>query len=46
MMSSYTSREQTVYYSRCFNKDIGEVMDILSDILLHSKQGFSALHNS
>ena len=34
----YTSREQTVYYSRCFNKDIGEVMDILSDILLHSKR--------
>ena len=34
---SYTSREQTVYYSSCFNKDIGQVMDLLGDILLHSK---------
>lgn len=33
----YTSREQTVYYSSCFNKDIGQVMDLLGDILLHSK---------
>ena len=45
-MSSYTSREQTVYYSRCFNKDIGEVMDILSDILLHSKQKLSGFADS
>ena len=35
---SYTSREQTVYYTRSFTKDIGKTMDILSDILLHSKQ--------
>lgn len=36
----YTSREQTVYYSSCFNKDIGQVMDLLGDILLHSKYLF------
>ena len=34
---SYRSRDQTVYYSSCFNKDIGQVMDLLGDILLHSK---------
>lgn len=33
----YTSREQTVYYSSCFSKDIGQVVDLLGDILLHSK---------
>lgn len=37
----YTSREQTVYYSSCFNKDIGQVMDLLGDILLHSKYLFA-----
>ena len=26
-----------MYYSRCFTKDIGHAMDILGDILLHSR---------
>ena len=38
LLCSYTSREQTVYYTRSFTKDIDKTMDILSDILLHSKQ--------
>lgn len=42
---SYTSREQTVYYSRCFNKDIGHAMDILSDILLHSNYDPAAINS-
>lgn len=36
-LNAYTSREQTVYHSRCFKKDIGKSVDILSDILLNSK---------
>ena len=37
MMHSYTSREQTVYYSGCFKKDAGQVIDLMGDILLNSK---------
>lgn len=33
----YTSREQTVYYTRSFSSDVDKTMDILSDVLLHSK---------
>ncbi|KAK8811755.1 hypothetical protein WA538_000540, partial [Blastocystis sp. DL] len=44
-LNAYTSREQTVYYSRCFNKDLGQTMDILSDILLHSKFDTAAVNN-
>lgn len=32
-LNAYTSREQTVYYAKCFKKDIGKCMEILSDIL-------------
>ncbi|CAI4227837.1 unnamed protein product [Auanema sp. JU1783] len=36
-LNAYTSREQTVYYAKCFKKDIEQSVEILSDILLHSK---------
>jgi len=31
-LNAYTSREQTVYYAKCFKKDLPIAMDILSDI--------------
>lgn len=36
-LNAYTSREQTVYYARSFNKDVPKTVDILSDILMNSK---------
>ncbi|GMS96139.1 hypothetical protein PENTCL1PPCAC_18314, partial [Pristionchus entomophagus] len=36
-LNAYTSREQTVYYAKCFAHDIERSTDILSDILLHSR---------
>ncbi|PAV80659.1 hypothetical protein WR25_12767 isoform B, partial [Diploscapter pachys] len=36
-LNAYTSREQTVYYAKCFSGDIERSVEILSDILLHSK---------
>jgi processing peptidase subunit beta len=36
-LNAYTSREQTVYFAKCFKNDVGRAMDILSDILLHSE---------
>ncbi|VDP06385.1 unnamed protein product [Soboliphyme baturini] len=38
-LNAYTSREQTVYYAKCFSKDIEKAIDILADILLNSKYG-------
>lgn len=35
-LNAYTSREQTVYYARCLNKDMGRAVDILSDIIQSS----------
>ncbi|WKY05315.1 hypothetical protein Q1695_005935 [Nippostrongylus brasiliensis] len=35
-LNAYTSREQTVYYAKCFSKDLEQSVDILSDILLNS----------
>lgn len=35
MLNAYTSREQTVYYSKCFSKDVGHSVEILSDLLLN-----------
>ena len=32
-LNAYTSREQTVYYAKCFAKDVDRSMDILADIL-------------
>lgn len=36
-LNAYTSREQTVYFAKVFEKDVPRAMDILADILLHSK---------
>ena len=35
--NAYTSREQTVYFAKVFKKDVGQAVEILSDILLNSK---------
>ncbi|EEA05828.1 insulinase, putative [Cryptosporidium muris RN66] len=35
-LNAYTSREQTVYYARCFNKDLPQCMELLGDILQNS----------
>ncbi|XP_065828961.1 mitochondrial-processing peptidase subunit beta-like [Oscarella lobularis] len=32
-LNAYTSREQTVYFAKCFTKDLPEVVNILADIL-------------
>jgi len=32
-LNAYTSREQTVYYAKCFAKDVDRSMDMLADIL-------------
>jgi len=36
-LNAYTSREQTVYYARVFKEDVPKAVEILSDIVLHSK---------
>lgn len=36
-LNAYTSREQTVYFAKCFKQDIEKSMDMLSDMLLHSE---------
>lgn len=38
-LNAYTSREQTVYYAKCFSKDLSKAVDILSDILQNSTLG-------
>merc|ERR1719362_2539681 len=38
-LNAYTSREQTVFYAKCLSSDIGNAVDILSDILQNSKLG-------
>ncbi|KAH9912726.1 mitochondrial processing peptidase beta subunit [Epithele typhae] len=35
-LNAYTSREQTVYYAKCFSKDVQKSVDIISDILQNS----------
>jgi len=35
-LNAYTSREQTVYYAKCFKDDLRQGVDILSDILHNS----------
>eukprot|EP00403_Amphidinium_massartii_P006321 CAMPEP_0178383386 /NCGR_PEP_ID=MMETSP0689_2-20121128/6975_1 /TAXON_ID=160604 /ORGANISM="Amphidinium massartii, Strain CS-259" /LENGTH=486 /DNA_ID=CAMNT_0020003605 /DNA_START=51 /DNA_END=1507 /DNA_ORIENTATION=+ len=35
-LNAYTSREQTVYYAKCFKDDLEQGVDILSDILTNS----------
>jgi processing peptidase subunit beta len=35
-LNAYTSREQTVFYAKCFKKDVPQAIDILADILQNS----------
>ncbi|KAI2638565.1 mitochondrial processing peptidase beta subunit [Xylaria nigripes] len=42
-LNAYTSRESTVYFSRAFNSDIPQSVDILADILQNSKLEGSAI---
>ncbi|KAL3312279.1 mitochondrial processing peptidase beta subunit [Cichlidogyrus casuarinus] len=36
-LNAYTSREMTVYYAKCFTKDLPWAVELLSDILKNSK---------
>ncbi|KAF2483593.1 Metalloenzyme, LuxS/M16 peptidase-like protein [Neohortaea acidophila] len=42
-LNAYTSRENTVYYAKAFNDDVPATVDILADILQHSKLEPSAI---
>ncbi|RCI12296.1 hypothetical protein L249_0272 [Ophiocordyceps polyrhachis-furcata BCC 54312] len=42
-LNAYTSRESTVYFAKAFNSDVPKCVDILSDILQHSKLEESAI---
>jgi mitochondrial-processing peptidase subunit beta len=42
-LNAYTSRENTVYYAKAFNNDVPATVDILADILQHSKLEPSAI---
>ncbi|KCV71958.1 hypothetical protein H696_01367 [Fonticula alba] len=36
-LNAYTAREQTAFYARVFKKNVPQVMELLSDLLLNSK---------
>merc|ERR1719179_113653 len=38
-LNAYTSREQTVYYAKCFEKDVPKAVNILADITQNSLLG-------
>ncbi|KAJ1737659.1 Mitochondrial-processing peptidase subunit beta [Coemansia sp. Benny D160-2] len=42
-LNAYTSREQTVYYAKAFEKDVPQSVEILSDILQNSVLNESAI---
>ncbi|CAG9767882.1 unnamed protein product [Ceutorhynchus assimilis] len=42
-LNAYTSREQTVYYSKCLSKDVPKALEILSDIIQNAKLGESEI---
>lgn len=42
-INAYTSRENTVYYTRCLSQDLEQNVDILSDLLTKSKLEPSAI---
>lgn len=42
-LNAYTSRETTVYFAKVFKSDVGKAIEILSDILLHSKLDENAI---
>mmetsp|Transcript_31159 Transcript_31159/g.81705 ORF Transcript_31159/g.81705 Transcript_31159/m.81705 type:complete len:456 (+) Transcript_31159:35-1402(+) len=35
LFNAYTAREQTVYFAKCFSKDVGHATEILSDLTLN-----------
>ena len=42
-LNAYTSREQTVYYAKCFSKDVGTSTETISDILQNSSLDSAAV---
>ncbi|ORX55783.1 hypothetical protein DM01DRAFT_1026643 [Hesseltinella vesiculosa] len=42
-LNAYTSREQTVYYAKAFKHDVPQAVEILSDILQHSRLDLGAI---
>ncbi|KAJ2630837.1 Mitochondrial-processing peptidase subunit beta, partial [Coemansia sp. RSA 1694] len=42
-LNAYTSREQTVYYAKAFEKDVPAAVEVLSDILQNSKLSAAAI---
>ncbi|KAF3913818.1 Nardilysin [Orbilia brochopaga] len=42
-LNAYTSRENTVYYAKAFKNDVGKSVEILSDILQHSRLDEAAI---
>ncbi|KAI8070791.1 Metalloenzyme, LuxS/M16 peptidase-like protein [Gongronella butleri] len=42
-LNAYTSREQTVYYAKAFKYDVPQAVEILSDILQHSRLDLGAI---
>ncbi|KAJ2684887.1 Mitochondrial-processing peptidase subunit beta [Coemansia spiralis] len=42
-LNAYTSREQTVYYAKAFEKDVPAAVEVLSDILQNSKLNEAAI---
>ncbi|XP_066144778.1 mitochondrial-processing peptidase subunit beta [Euwallacea fornicatus] len=42
-LNAYTSREQTVYYSKCLSKDVSKAVEILADIVQNAKLGESEI---
>ncbi|WAR25542.1 MPPB-like protein [Mya arenaria] len=38
-LNAYTSREQTVYYAKCFSKDLERAVEVLADITQNSRLG-------
>lgn len=44
-INAYTSRENTVYYSKCLDKDLKQNIDILSDLLTKSRLDPKAIEN-
>ena len=42
-LNAYTSREQTAYFAKVFEKDVPKAVEIISDILLNSKLEPSAI---
>jgi hypothetical protein len=41
----YTSREQTVYFAKCFSKDVEHATEILSDLILNCTLDVKAVEN-